>query len=223
MGQRYPTHHFTTTPEYGRPEARLSSTQAEDTSLKTSMVKPSVQARRVSLDVLNTTYAHDLPFLVATTLAPPASSDSEVEGVAAVEKVIGYAYAFPWRASYRAYRHTVEISIYVDPAYQSVGAGSALMDALIAALRATRVRDPTNPNASTGDEGETEDPLELPDGTGRVREVLSIMSLDTEGRDGGYGLANFYSKWGFEQIGHMKRVGYKFGRWIDVLMLQVSL
>lgn len=174
-------------------------------------------------DILNATYAHDLPFFVATTLPPPASSDVEDDGVATVEKVIGYAYAMPWRPSYRAYRHTVEISIYIGPEYHSVGAGSALMDALMAALRMTRVRDPTNPEASTGGEGEIEDLMEKPDGTGRIREVLSIMSLDTEGRDGGYGLVNFYNKWGFEQIGQMKRVGYKFGRWIDVLILQVSL
>jgi phosphinothricin acetyltransferase len=226
--------------------------QAEATALANqSMAKVSLQTRRVSLgdlpslppifnhvisnsvisfrlsplgvdfyeDILNTTYAHDLPFLVATTLTPPTISDKDTEGVASVEQVVGYAYAIPWRASYRAYRHTVEISVYVHPQYQSVGVGAALMDALVAALRTTRVRDPTLPETDIrGDEE-----LERPDGTGRIREVLCIMSLDTEGRDGGYGLVKFYSRWGFEQIGHMKRVGFKFERWIDVLILQVSL
>jgi L-amino acid N-acyltransferase YncA len=173
-------------------------------------------------DVLNTTCSHNLPFLVATMLTAPNTPDNEAD--IAVENVIGYAYAMPWRPSYRAYRHTVEISIYIDPEYQCVGAGSALMDALMAALRITRVDDPMVPGpvASTVNKGEV-DLLEQPNGTGRIKEVMSVMSLDTEGRDGGYGLVKFYSRWGFEQIGHMKRVGYKFGRWIDVLILQVSL
>jgi phosphinothricin acetyltransferase len=162
--------------------------------------------------LLKTTYAHELPFIVATTTPTPPITESED----LKEIVIGYAYATPWRPNYAAYRHTVEISIYVNPQYVSAGAGSALMDGLMAALRTTRVRDPTTENFIRNDVN-----LEQSNGPGSIHQVLVIMSLDPEGKEGG--LEKFYARWGFERIGHMKRVGYKFGRWIDVLMLQVSL
>ncbi|KXN84169.1 Phosphinothricin N-acetyltransferase [Leucoagaricus sp. SymC.cos] len=138
-------------------------------------------------DILNTTCAHDLPFFVATTLASPTEPSTDVEGILVVENVIGYAYAMPWRASYAAYRHTIEISIYVHPEYQSVGAGTALMDTLMTALRTTRVRDPTANPDMVKDCDDDDGGLEKADGTGRIREVLVIMSLDIEGRDGGLG------------------------------------
>jgi L-amino acid N-acyltransferase YncA len=64
-----------------------------------------------------------LPFLVA-----------DVDGV-----VAGYAYAAPWRPK-AAYRHTVEDTIYLDPRYTGQGIGTALLDALLDALRASGVR-----------------------------------------------------------------------------------
>ncbi|MBD5787517.1 N-acetyltransferase [Cellulosimicrobium terreum] len=64
-----------------------------------------------------------LPFLVA-----------EVDGV-----VAGYAYAGRWRPK-AAYRHTVEDSVYLDPAWTGRGVGTALLGALLDALRASGVR-----------------------------------------------------------------------------------
>jgi phosphinothricin acetyltransferase len=29
-----------------------------------------------------------------------------------------------------------------------------------------------------------------------------------------------HAKFGFEQVGHFKRVGYKFGRWLDVVYME---
>ena len=60
-----------------------------------------------------------LPYLVAT-LAPDDST------------IAGYAYVSPYRAR-PAYRHTVEDSVYVDPACAGRGAGRALLAAVIAA------------------------------------------------------------------------------------------
>jgi L-amino acid N-acyltransferase YncA len=61
-----------------------------------------------------------LPFLVA-----------DVDGV-----VAGFAYAGPWRPK-AAYRHTVEDTIYLDPAFAGRGLGTALLTALLdAAARA---------------------------------------------------------------------------------------
>lgn len=61
-----------------------------------------------------------LPFLVA-----------DVDGA-----VAGFAYAGPWRPK-AAYRHTVEDTIYLDPAYVGQGVGTVLLTALLdAAARA---------------------------------------------------------------------------------------
>lgn len=46
------------------------------------------------------------------------------------EKVVGYAYAGPFRAR-EAYRYMVEDSIYLDPEVRGTGAGGALLDKLI--------------------------------------------------------------------------------------------
>jgi phosphinothricin acetyltransferase len=58
--------------------------------------------------------ARDLPYLVA-----------EVDG-----QVVGYAYVAPFRPR-SAYRHTVENSVYVDPAAMRRGVGFQLLGALI--------------------------------------------------------------------------------------------
>lgn len=153
-----------------------------------------------------------LPFFISCIRTPAEHKEADVEE----ETVIGYAYALPFRSSYPAYRYTVEISIFIHPEYHSQGGGSALMDALLGALRTARVLDPTLPL----DRG---DVVEEVDGPGRVRQVLSVMSLDPKGRDDGHGLENFYARWGFERTGYLKKVGYKFGMWIDVIFLQVTL
>ena len=48
------------------------------------------------------------------------------------------------------------------------------------------------------------------------------MAVDDESPGGGYELRDWYDRWGFVQVGHMKNVGFKFGRWLDVLILQAS-
>lgn len=32
-----------------------------------------------------------------------------------------------------------------------------------------------------------------------------------------------HEKFGFEKVGHLKQVGFKFGRWLDVIYMQLSL
>ena len=48
--------------------------------------------------------------------------------------VAGYAYASPWRVR-RAYRSSVETTVYVAPEHAGKGIGKALYDALLADLR----------------------------------------------------------------------------------------
>ncbi|KAF8965888.1 acyl-CoA N-acyltransferase [Flammula alnicola] len=118
-----------------------------------------------------------------------------------VGRIAGFTYATGFRMpAYQGYRHTVEITIYIHPEYRGQSVGSKLMDALMDALKS---------------------PVKL--GAPEIKQVLSIMTLDENGPGNGYGLRDWYGRWGFFQIGHMKRVGFKHGRWIDVLIMQASL
>lgn len=48
--------------------------------------------------------------------------------------IAGYAYAAPWKPR-SAYRHSVEISVYLDPQHTGAGLGTGLYQSLFAALR----------------------------------------------------------------------------------------
>jgi phosphinothricin acetyltransferase len=46
-----------------------------------------------------------------------------------------------------------------------------------------------------------------------------IAGIDTEQT----GSITLHEKFGFEQVAHLKEVGHKFGRWLDVIYLQLML
>ncbi|KZY63700.1 phosphinothricin acetyltransferase [Oleiphilus sp. HI0071] len=71
---------------------------------------------------LEQVFANSLPWLVA-----------EIDG-----RVIGYAYAAPWRER-SAYRHSVEVSVYLEQKIALRGVGSLLYSALFEALEASDV------------------------------------------------------------------------------------
>jgi len=50
------------------------------------------------------------------------------------DRIVGYAYASMWKDR-SAYRHSVESTVYVDPAELGVGSGSLLYESLLANLR----------------------------------------------------------------------------------------
>ncbi|KAJ7738365.1 acyl-CoA N-acyltransferase [Mycena metata] len=121
--------------------------------------------------------------------------------------VLGYAYASGYRMpSHKAYCHTVEITVFVHPEHQTIGVGTMLLRKLLYMLK--------NPD-SLQDWALSSAPV--------VSEVLCIMALDPDGREAGYGLRDWYINFGFEEVGRLKRVGFKFGKWIDTLILQMSL
>lgn len=127
--------------------------------------------------------ASDLPYLVATTDDPDHPS------------VLGYAYAVPY-SERPAYRHTVEITLLLQPDYLRYGIGKQLLDALIAALRRLK--------------GEDGKPI--------IYQTLAKMSVNPFGDAG-----NFYLREGWEEIGTLRQVGWKFGKWIDVKIFQKGL
>jgi len=79
-----------------------------------------------------------LPFLVAKTGG----------------EVAGYAYASPWRPK-PGYRHTVEDSVYLDPARTGQGLGRRLLSALLTRCEQAGVRQVVAVIADTGGDGDS--------------------------------------------------------------------
>jgi len=102
--------------------------------------------------------------------------------------VQGFAYASKFRPR-SAYRHTVEDSIYVDPAAIGLGIGSKLLSELIE--RCT-------------DRG--------------FRQMVAVIG----GADNKASI-NLHKRLGFKQVAVMKAVGFKFGTWIDTVLMQRAL
>ena len=125
-----------------------------------------MQRRRA--DVL----ARELPYLVA-----------EIGG-----KVAGYSYASPYRAR-RAYRFTIENSVYVDPARPRAGVGRALLAALI-------------DRCEQGD----------------WRQMIAVIGDSANAASIG-----LHAALGFRHAGALHAVGFKFGRWIDSVLMQRAL
>jgi phosphinothricin acetyltransferase len=101
----------------------------------------------------------------------------------------GYAYASVYRTR-RAYRFSVEDSIYIDPAMQRRGAGRALLAALIAECERRG-----------------------------FRQMLAVIG-DSPNQLGSIGL---HEACGFRTVGQLPAIGYKFGRWVDTLLMQREL
>ena len=87
-------------------------------SFEEEAVAPEEMARRVEAVA-----AAGLPWLVL-----------EEEG-----RLVGYAYATPWKTR-SGYRHSVESSVYLEPAALGKGHGSRLYSELLAALRSRALR-----------------------------------------------------------------------------------
>lgn len=103
-------------------------------------------------------------------------------------QVVGFAYAGPYRAR-SAYRHTVEDSIYLDPAHHRQGLGRALLGGLIGQAR----------------------------GLG-MRQMIAAI-----GDSANAGSITLHQRLGFRPVGTLEQVGYKFERWLDVVMMQRPL
>ncbi|MER5999845.1 N-acetyltransferase family protein [Nonomuraea angiospora] len=113
-----------------------------------------------------------LPFLVA-----------DVDGA-----VAGYAYVAQYRPK-PAYRHTVEDTIYLAPAFTGRGLGKLLLAELI---------------KKTG---------ETP-----ARQMIAVIA-----DSGDPASARLHKAFGFEEAGRLRAVGFKHGRWIDTVLLQLDL
>ena len=103
-------------------------------------------------------------------------------------EVLGYAYAGLFRPR-RAYRFSVEDSIYIAPHARGRGVGRLLLAELIARCEALG-----------------------------ARQMLAVIGDSANQASVALHLAQ-----GFEPVGTFKDVGHKFGRWLDVVLMQRSL
>ncbi len=111
-----------------------------------------------------------------------------IVAVSPTQQLLGYALVSPWKQK-RAYRFTVENSIYLGPAATGKGLGRPLLSELIALSK---------------DAGLTE----------------MIAVIADQGAEASLAL---HAQFGFHEVGRMGRVGYKFERWLGIVMLQLSL
>ncbi len=103
----------------------------------------------------------------------------------------GYAYASAYRPR-RAYRYTVEDSVYLARAWQGRGLGQALLSGLLTRCEA-----------------------------GPWRQMLAVVACPDDG-SGAASLA-LHAKLGFREIGTVQAAGFKFGTWIDTVLMQRAL
>ena len=149
--------------------------------------------KKLPLDYVQSRYEtsieRGLPYIVAEQRLPGNES-----------KIVGYAYATPFRGYMLGYGHTVEIAIYCHPEYTNQGIGSSLMKKLLRTLPQAR-----HISHEEGHEAEYEE--------FEVRQVVAIMAVDASRDDEGLGLRDWYMRWGFEEVGRLKKVGFKDDRW----------
>lgn len=116
---------------------------------------------------------HGMPFIVAES---PAG------------QLLGYALVSPWKPK-KAYRFTVENSIYLGAASTGKGLGRVLLTELIDRSRAAG-----------------------------LKEIIAVIA-----DQGAEASIKLHQDFGFEEIGRMGKVGFKFERWLGTVLLQKSL
>lgn len=103
-------------------------------------------------------------------------------------QILGYALVSPWKQK-KAYRFTVENSIYLGAASTGKGLGRDLMAELITRSKAAG-----------------------------LKEIIAVIA--DQGADASI---KMHRDFGFEEIGRMGKVGFKFERWLGTVLMQKSL
>ena len=158
-------------------------------------------ARAQDMEAIQAIYAHHvLTGLASFEEVPPTLEEMRARRAAvlaaglpylaaeSVGVVVGYSYATAYRPR-RAYRFTVEDSVYVAEGFGGRGLGSALLGGLIARCEA-----------------------------GPWRQMIAVI-----GNSGNEGSIALHRRHGFEHAGVLRDVGFKFGRWVDTVLMQRPL
>ncbi|KAJ5664676.1 hypothetical protein N7462_011489 [Penicillium macrosclerotiorum] len=145
-----------------------------------------------------------LPYIVAI------DPDRKQEG--GLDMVLGYASFSPFRGHLVSYAPTVELSLFVHPDHHSKSIGSNLLNNLLDLVRIGKVRHYCEEAVA---EAGSDDATESRSATviSQVRNVIAVMAVDPEGRDGGERLRNWYIERGLKESGRLKSVGFKRGHW----------
>jgi L-amino acid N-acyltransferase YncA len=115
-------------------------------------------------------------------------------------EIVGYAYVTGFRSGKAGYKHTVELSLFCHPEHLSKGIGTALLVEILDLLSHPE-NNPELLNIAPREEDR------------RVRHVIACMAVDTDGRNEGLGLKEWYEGFGFVFKGQLSEVGFKFDRW----------
>ena len=110
-------------------------------------------------------------------------------------KIVGYTYASTFRAR-EAYIYTAETSIYIKPEYQHTGIGRLLYEELEKYLIKQNIH------------------------------TLYACITDTESENDEHlkkGSTLFHANVAYKYIGSMKKCGYKFNKWYDIIWMEKIL
>jgi len=165
-------------------------------TLKTvTTFKVDVTSEAEHLDKLKMVQSQHLPYVVAIL---PSSFEG---GCEVRDCVIGYTYCSNFRGDKAGYLHTVELSLFCHPDHLYQGVGTLLLNKVLEVMKAPD----KNKEWIEGGMPRSEDSA--------VRQIIACMAIDETGKHDGYGLKMWYEKFGFEEVGHLKNVGYKLDRW----------
>ncbi len=103
------------------------------------------------------------------------------------KRILGYAYVSDWK-SRRAYRYSVESTIYISPSFTNLKIGTKLYEVLISKL--------TKMN---------------------IHSVIGVIALPNVPS------VRLHEKFGFRKVAHLREVGWKFQKWIDVGYWQIIM
>ena len=165
-----------------------------ETSVLTFVTEPNTDEAALE-NYNNITKTEGLPYIVAENNENKA--------------VIGYTYVSPFRGTKLGYKHTLELSIFCEDAQCRKGLGKQMLLRLIEILK-----DPEK----WKDWFEGDRLLEF-----KPRQLIACMAVDTWMPWKGLGLRDWYLSLGFAQRGHLEKVGYKKGRWVDTMYMQLQL
>jgi len=107
--------------------------------------------------------------------------------------ILGYAYVTAYRPR-PAYRYAVEHSVYVAPSARRRGVGRLLMTAIIQECEKMG-----------------------------FRQIIAVIGESGEGNLENNESVRFHQKLGFRISGTLQGSGFKFGRWLDTTLMQLSI
>jgi phosphinothricin acetyltransferase len=161
-------------------------------------IRPSTEA---DLSAITAIYAHHVLHGTGTFETTPPTEDDMRQRRADVlgkglpyiviedgAQVLGFAYA-NWFKPRPAYRFSVEDSIYLAPAQEGRGLGSALMQALLNQLEAAG-----------------------------IRKVMAVIGDSANAASIGV-----HRRAGFAHAGVVQSCGWKFDRWLDIVLMDKTL